>query len=134
VAKVSKQTNARSSRQLREALARAERAEAEVARLKAEIKEIKFEFYHEQRALEEVEEYKRAPGRRREVPHAVIAALENKFSFDEIMNKEPADLVAAIKDDLPVSKKTVERHVAKARLELSMRRFIQNSRAQSKTS
>ena len=50
------------------------------------------------------------------------------------MTRNAKELVAAIKDDLPMSKKTVERHVTKARQELGMRRFIQNSRAKSKTS
>ena len=113
--KKTKQTPGRSSRQLREALARAERAEAEVTRLKAEIKEIKFEFYHERerwraksirlkfkiqemhsefehewRTRDEIEEYKRAPGRRPEVPHAVIAALENEIlRAEQSSNEDP---------------------------------------------
>ena len=162
MAKKTKKLAVRSSRQLREAIARAERAEAEVARLKAEIKEIKFEFHWESGTLGdeiarlkkviykfqeeksfaewevrneiEIEELKHKPGRRPEVPHAVIAALESKFTFDEIMNKETAELVAAIERDLPMSRKTVQRHIPKARQELSVRRLIENMRANSKTS
>jgi hypothetical protein len=111
------------------------RLKAEVARLEPivedlEIQRSAFEWQSEQR-LKKIDELRKAeyeryfeaqteaiehaPGRRYEVPRAVIDALQDKFSFDEIMNKGKSELVAGIQGELnKMNHRTLRRHVDKA--------------------
>jgi hypothetical protein len=100
--------------------------EREIARLR----DVILEREEAARNEDKIEEFKRAPGRRHEVPVAVIEALESKFSFDEIMNKQQGELVAGIEKSLRgMNNRTLRRHVAKARMELGMRSFVEELRA-----
>jgi hypothetical protein len=121
------------------------RLKAEVARLEAMVEDLEIQrdafAWESERRLEKIDELRKAeyeryfeaqtealehaPGRRHEVPHDVIDALQAKFSFDEIMNKGPSELIAGIKGKLNgMNDRTLRRHVKKAREDIKLAAFV----------